>query len=166
MVKIMVMFMALCLTILCAACTTKPGGAGDVPRKVADQRLATYTPIRRVTYRNACGSNGPLTVCVDRITLSAAAAVVEARIRNSSPERYVQGAAREASVSLADNTGKTLAWSNGGPMEYPGLEERFVRFRMEGDFSGEPHRVLVNRIREKRKEQTDHGFSIVTLLGE
>lgn len=164
--RITVIFIALCLTMLCVACTTKPGGAGDTPKKVADQRLATYTPIRRLTYRNACGSEGPLTICVDRITLSESAALVEARIRNSSSERYVQGAAKEASVLLADNSGMTLAWSKVGPMEYPGTEEMVVHFRMEGHFSGEPYAVVLNSIRKKRTEHGGHGFSIVAMLGE
>ena len=166
MERISAMFMAICLTVLCPGCTAKPGDAGVKSRKVADQRLATYTPIRRLSYRNACGGEGPLTLCVERVTLSDSAALVEIRIRNMSQETYVQGTAGAASVFLADEAGIRLAWSSADLLEYPGQEERIVRFRMEGNLGGEPHAVMLNNIRRKSVQDAGHGFSVVATLGE
>lgn len=166
MERIAAIFIAAVLAASCAACTTKPGDAGIRTRKVADQRLAAYTPIRRLTYRNACGSDGALTICVDRINMSDTATLVEARVRNASPLLYLQGNMKEASVLLADDAGMTLVWGNGESMEYQGLEERVVHFRMEGHFSGEPTIFMLNNIRRKSPEHADRGFSIVARLGE
>jgi hypothetical protein len=166
MERIAVFIMAVVLAASCTACTTTPGDTGTRAGKVADQRLAAYTPIRRLTYRDVCGSEGPLTICVDRITLSDDAALVEARVRNASPQPYVQGDMKEASVILEDDTGMTLVWDNVGGTEYQGLEERVVRFRMEGHFSGEPAIIMVNNIRRKSSEPADRGFSLVARLGE
>ena len=154
------------LITLCAACTAPSGENGVRTGKIADQRLATYTPVRRLTYRNACGSEGPLTVCVDRITLSDTAALVEARITNRSAEGYVQSVVQGAAVMLTDNCGRTLAWSDGDIQEYPGSHEKAGRFRMEGHFSGDPYSVMVGNIRKITDNHADHGLSVVALLGE
>jgi hypothetical protein len=166
MERITAKFMAAVLAASCFACTTNSGDAGISSRKVADQRLAAYSPIRRLTYLNACGSEGPLTVCVDRITLSDSAALVEARIRNTSPQVYIQENMNEASVILADDAGKSLAWDNKESREYQGAEEKVLRFRMEGHFSGEPTILMMNNIRRKNLGRPDQGVSIAARLGE
>lgn len=166
MERIVAIFITAVLTASCAACTTKPKDVGIRPRKVADQRLAAYTPIRRLTYRDVCGSEGQLSICVDRISMSDSATLVEARIRNTSPQSYVQENMKKASVLLADDAGMTLVWDNWENMEYLGLQERVVHFRMEGHFSGEPTILMVNNIRRKSLEHVDRGFSIVARLRE
>jgi len=164
--RLVTILIAAVLAASCAACTTKAGETGIGARKVADQRLATYTPIRRLTYRNVCGSEGPLTICVDRINMSDTATLIEAKIRNSSPQPYLQAGMKEASVLLTDDTGMTLVWDNGESMEYRGLEERVAHFRMEGHFRGEPAILKVNNIRRKSPEHADQEFSIMVRLRE
>ncbi|MDD2853374.1 MAG: hypothetical protein PHY09_15930 [Desulfuromonadaceae bacterium] len=164
--KISTVLLVAVLTMLCAACTSPAGDGGVRSGKIGDQRLGAYTQIRRLTYRNVCGSGGPLTVCVDRITLSDSAVLVEARIKNAAPERYVQSAKEGTSILLADKSGRTLAWDGGYSMEYPGMKEKSVSFRMEGHFSEEPHAVMVNRIRKKTGDHADQGISVVALLEE
>lgn len=154
------------LVTACAACTTQPGTTGDRTKKVAEQRLAAYTPIRRLAYRDACGSDGPLTVCVDRISISDSAVLVEARIRNASPQPYLQGNRSGASVLLADETGMTLVGYNGEAMEFQGVKEKGVHFRMEGHFAGEPAIFMVNDIRKKGAAQADQAMSIMARLGD
>jgi len=163
---VQVKFIVLVMTMLCAACTTKPDAVGSTPKKVADQRLAAYTAIRRMSYRNACGSEGPLTICVDRITLSEGAALVDARVSNVSPERYLQGTAREGSVWLVDKNGKKLAVGNGETVGYPGDEEIAARFRLERYFKEEPHAVVLNRVRKRGSQPGVHDISITARLGE
>jgi hypothetical protein len=163
--KIVALLLVVALSIVCVACTTTPGGVGAQDRKVGDQRLTTYTPMRRLTYRNACGSEGALTVCIDRIIMSDSAVVVEARIKNGTPEKYVLNATDGASVLLADKAGRTLNWDGGNSTEYPGLKEKIVRFRMEGHFGEEPYAVMINGIK-KMDAQADHAISVVALLGE
>lgn len=164
--KIATALLAVVMTALCAACTAPPGDGGVRTGKISDQQLGAYTPIHRLTYRNACGSEGPLTVCVDRITLSDSAVLVEARIKNASPDTYVQSATQGVSVMLADNNGRTLARDGGNSTEYPGLKEKAVSFRMEGHFSGEPYAFMVNSFMKKSGDHTDHGLSVVAMLGE
>lgn len=166
MKKISTALLAVVLTTLCAACTSSPVDGGVRSGKIGDQRLGAYTQIRRLTYRNACGSEGALTVCVDRITLSDSAALVEARIRNAAPNGYVQSAKDGTSVMLADKSGRTLAWDGGNSAEFPGMKEKSVSFRMEGHFSEEPYAVMVNSIRKKAGDHADPGISVVAMLGE
>jgi len=166
MKKIAKVLFAVVLTTLCAACTSSQGDNGVRNGKIGDQRLGAYTQIRRLTYRNACGSEGPLTVCVDRITLSDSAALVEARINNVATEKYVQSPTEEASVLLADKSGRTLAWDGNIITEYPGMTEKAVSFRMEGHFSEEPYAIMVNNFRIKMGDHADHGISVVAMLGE
>lgn len=165
MKRIFVIASVVVLTGVCAACTTTPGDGGVKVGKIADQRLAAYTPIRRVTYRDVCSSEGPLTVCIDRISMSETSTLVEARIRNASPQPYLQGNMKEASVLLADDTGRSLIWENREPMEYQGLEERIVHFKMAGHFSGEPSILMMNNIKRKSPRDKGREFSIVARLG-
>ena len=160
------MVLVLVLVTACAACTTPPGTAGERTRKVAEQRLAAYTPIRRLAYRDACGSDGPLTVCVDRISISDSAVLVEARIRNASSQSYLQGNTGGTSVLLADDTGTMQVGYNGEAVEFQGVKERVVHFRMEGHFAGEPAIFTMNTIRKKGAAQADQAMSIMARLGE
>jgi len=159
-------FTAAVLAASCAACKTESGDAGGRPGKVADQRLATYSPIRRLTYRDVCGSEGPLTLCVDRVILSDNATLVEARVTNVSSQPYVSGNVEEATVLLANDTGMALVSNKGESMEFQGMQERAVRFKMEGPFGGEPATFIVNNIRRKSQQRTDPGFSVTVRLGQ
>jgi hypothetical protein len=165
MKKIATALLSVILITLSAACSPPAGGNGVRTGKISDQRLGVYTPIRRLTYRNACGSEWPLTVCVDRITLSDTTALVEARIKNAAPESYVQNATDDELVILADKNGRTLGWNSGKSTEYPGMKEKGVSFRMEGHFSGEPYAVMLNSIRRKTVGHTDQSLSVVAMLG-
>jgi hypothetical protein len=160
--KLNPILLAAVLTAICAACTTDPGDTRVGARKVADQRLATYTPLRRVTYRDACGSGGPLTVSVDRVIISDHAALVEARIKNSSSQPYLLGNSSGAAALLANDTGMTLAWNGGAAAEIPGLAETRHHFRMDGHFSGEPASFLVHA---RRKNQGEADGTILLAVG-
>lgn len=164
MVRIATIFMAAVLATSCTACTIEPRKTEIRHKKVAGQRLTAYTPVRRLIYSDVCGSEGPLTLCVNRLTLSDQAALVEARIKNTSSQPYVMGIMKEAAVLLADDTGMTLVWDKGEDMEFNALEERAVNFRMEGHFGGEPAIFMVDNIRKKSPEQANLGFSIMVRL--
>lgn len=154
------------LVALGAACTPPPGGTGGGEKRVMEQRLAAYTPIRRLTYRDACGSDGPLTICVERISIADSAALVEARISNASPQPYLQESPPGARALLADDAGMNLEWSNGVAMEYHGRKETIVHFRMEGHCAGNPARFMVNNIRMKGAAETNPGISLMVRLGD
>lgn len=160
------MLMAVVLVATCTACTTTPGNAEVRSNKVSEQRLAAYAPIRRLTYRDACGSEGALTVCVDRISISDSATLVEARIKNASRQPCFLEDTKAASVLLADGSGMTREWDNAGGMELKAGEERVARFRFEGRFSGEPAIFMVNNVRTKSVNQAGRGLSVVARLGE
>lgn len=128
----------------CVACTAESREAGGRPQKVSDQQLVAYTPIRRLAYRDACAGNGPLTFCVERITLSDRGAAVEGRITNSSPRTYLLGGQKETELLLADATGRSVLAGRAELTELPGWHERVVHLRMEGVFSGEPALLIAS----------------------
>jgi hypothetical protein len=150
------------IAVLPAGCTSKPGEPVMTGKKVTDQLLATYAPLRRLTYRDACGSEGTLTVCVDRITISDTATLVETRIRNSSKSPYFRGYASGATAVLtnaADETGSLIGGNAGGN---PQTGEMKVQFRMEGHFRGEPAALAVNG---SGKSAASGEFPVVVRLG-
>ena len=166
MKRIVIKFITGVLVAICSACTTSPQSAEVRPRKVVEQRLAAYTPLRRLTYRDACGSEGPLTICVDRISVSDTATLVETRVKNALSQPYLLEGAKESAVLLADDAGMIVESYQAWHREWQGLEERVVHFRLEGHFSGEPAIFTVKNIRRKSPEHADKGFFIVVRLGE
>lgn len=57
------------ITLILAAqgvgCSARLSGEAPATKKISEQHLSAYTPLRRLTYQNACGGNGPLSVCAD-----------------------------------------------------------------------------------------------------
>jgi len=141
--------MAAVVAATCVACTAESRKAGGHPQKVSDQQLVAYTPIRRLAYRDACAGNGPLTFCVERITLSDRGAAVEGRITNSSPRTYLLGGKLAAESLLADATGRSVLAGSADLTELPGWHERMVHLRMEGNFSGEPALLIASATEKK-----------------
>jgi hypothetical protein len=71
-----------------------------------------------------------------------------------------------SAVLLADDTGMTLEWDNREAVEYQGMKERVVHFRMEGQFNGEPAVFMVNNVSRKGTSHADLGISLMARLGE
>jgi hypothetical protein len=144
MKKVIAVCMAAAIAAPGAGCTAKPGDTVEATRKVSDQLLATYIPLRRLSYRNACGSEGVVTICVERISISDDTTLVEARIINASQSRYPLGNGSDDALILANDAGERLVWGSGKPGEYvkPGVVD--MRFRMAGHFTGEPASLTMN----------------------
>lgn len=130
--------MVLMLTTLLAGCNGKPKGDVPAARFVSEQRLATYSPLRRLTYRNVCRNAGALTFCVERISQSETAAVVELRISNRSGAPFRPENESIPYLLLSGSSGSFLQ----GPVEnlgpIPAFGEQYLYCRVDGHLSGEP----------------------------
>lgn len=163
-------FIACIVMVTAAGCTGKSGDSGVTGKKVADQRLAVYNSIRRLLYRDACGSAGPITICVDKIVISDTATVVETRVRNSSAQAYLDDNAGGAGVLRAAGTDEALQLhpERAGQSVGPG-ESRLV-FRVEDKFQGNPAVLAINKVvgiyAEGMPEQSNGGLSILVRLDE
>jgi hypothetical protein len=134
MKRLVSVFMAVAL--LFAGCHKEPVVNNKAGKKVADQLLNSYSPVRRLTYRDACGGDGALTVCVERISISDSATLVEVRVRNGNRFSYVLGGPG-GRVFLADADGETIAGDRVSERQLePG--EVPMLFRMSGRLRGEP----------------------------
>jgi len=147
--------------VLVAGCTTKTNEAGAATRKAADQRLATYNVIRRLTYKDACASEGPLSVCVERILTSENATVVEAKLKNRSSD--LREASSAAIIMLKSDGGETFKWVGGKPLPLK-QGETHVRFEMQGHLKGEPTSFVMSDIFSSITPGTHQRLSILVNL--
>lgn len=167
--RIAASFLAAIVFMASAGCTGKPEGVGTPGKKIADQRLATYSPIRRLTYRDACGSEGPITVCVDRIVVSDAATVIEARIRNASFHASPQAFAPKATLR-GERPGEALDLREGKPGAALEPGERKAVFMADGHFEGNPVAITLSDFARpegsEKLEPSHDSLSIVVQLEE
>lgn len=141
--RIMESIMVLMLIATVAGCNYKPAGHDPVLQKVSEQRLATYNPLRRLTYRNACRNAGALTVCVERISQSETAALVELRITNRSDAAYQPENDSAPSLHLSSSSGSFLQGSLENPSPIPAFGEKYLYCKLDGMLSGELKAVVL-----------------------
>ncbi|MFP5214093.1 MAG: hypothetical protein ACLGPL_12020 [Acidobacteriota bacterium] len=155
-----------------SGCTESSREAVVPAGKVSDQQLTVYGTQRRLSYKDTCGNNGPLAVCVDRIAISETSTVIEARVRNSTQSAYSYGYTSDAPVALVNERGATLLH----PSEnHSAIKERFepgetpVKFSLAGRLEGEPAIFSLNGIQLPDEARTNlvqgDEFSIQVRLG-
>jgi hypothetical protein len=137
-----IVWAAAAIAALGAGCTPRPQGKGATPRKVGDQLLAVYTPLRRLSYRNACGSSRDITICVDRISISDSVTLVETRLSNASRSGFSLTTTDEAAILVNQAGERVVGESRDGKYLRPG--DTTMRFRLEGHLAGEPAALTVN----------------------
>lgn len=157
------------LVVSLGGCSVKSKEAEAVNKKVADQHLVTYNPVRRLIYRNACATEGPITVCVEKIIVSETGTFVETSMKNSSKNTYSFGNGSRASAFLTNEGGEKLEWAKDGSGTYlePG-EKAAVLFRMGGHLKGEPATFLLSGIgtvqAEGSSNQLEKEYSLLVEL--
>ena len=160
---------ATCLSFIICGCTTSPTDPGKTGGKASDQMLAEYSYVRRLTYRGASGSNGPITARVERIMMSDAKTFVETTISNSSRKSYELGNAAGSPARLKSDAGETLPGVDTGPGKTLEPGNTVVRFMMEGHLKGKPASLTLDvRGRppvEERPVRHATEFPIVVMLG-
>jgi hypothetical protein len=134
---LIVLFIVVLNISMIVGCTTKSDEAGVTTKKVAEQRLVTYDTIRRLIYKDACGSEGPLSICVERILISGTATVVEAKIKNVSSYSYLNGGVSTAMILLKSDSNEKISCVNDKPLSLKSGETN-IKFQMQGHFKGEP----------------------------
>ena len=149
MIRIISSTMALMLTALLAGCNGKPTEDAPAVRFVSVQRLATYSPLKRLTYRNVCRDAGTLTFCVERISLSDTAAVVELRIINRSGELYRPEKERTPVLLLSSSDGTFMQGRVDSLAPIAALGEKYLYCRVDGRLSGELKTVLIEDARNR-----------------
>ena len=153
------------VVLLIAALT----GCSDVPdpmmKNVSEQLLVTYSPVRRLTYRNACGENGPIRICVERITTSDAAVLLELRINNRLTTTYQSLNASEPEILLASGNGAFLTGKLPLLQPIPASGEMNLYCRLDGQLSGELKMLVVDNVAAGSLAQKNHNFKIAIDLG-
>lgn len=163
MKRLIVMFVAGLNAAMIFGCTTKTDEAGAATKKVADQRLATYNAIRRLTYKNACGSEGALSICVERILTSETATVVEAKVKNTSSYSYLNGGTSTATILLRSDANETLRCVGDKTFSLKSGETD-IKFQMQGQLKGEPTVFIMSDISHPATEQNNKDLSILVNL--
>lgn len=136
----------LAVFLSCIGCHQRPVPAERAGKKVADQLLALYTPMRRLSYQDACGGDGGLTICVDRISVTDAATLVEARIKNGTGFSYSLGGTGSGKAVLAGSDGGKVGWEGGTPERHLDPGESLLHFKMDGRLAGEPVLLTIQGI--------------------
>lgn len=146
--KTIAIFLAVMISVIVAGCVEKSGPAQTerTGKKVVDQRLNVYSSIRRLSYRDACGRNGPITICVDGIVISDTATVIETRITNSSPQTYSNGNVPRVAVLRGVEPGERLDAIEQWPCEPVQPGERRLLFRADRHFEGDPMALSIDDI--------------------
>lgn len=141
-------FLAVMTSVIAAGCMEKSGPAQTerMGKKVADRRLNVYSSVRRLSYRDACGRNGPITICVDGIVISDAATIIETRITNSSPQAYSNGNVPRVAVLRGMDPSERLDAIEERPCEPVQPGERRLLFRADRHFEGDPMALSVDDI--------------------
>jgi hypothetical protein len=159
--------MALVVTaamVVYAGCPRRLKQSGPALMEGAGRQATTGS----FTYREACGSQGPVTVCVDEITRSGADTLVSARIRNFSAGAYQHGYPSKAAVLLTDDANDELELAEVKSAEHLGAGDARLKFRMGGHLAGTPHTLTVQNIRkypiDKPPYQLEKQFSLVVQL--
>lgn len=127
-------------------CSAESTGNTQAIKKVSEQQLSTYTTLRRISYRNTCGSEGLISVCVERITISDNAAMLEMRIINSSPESYVPGRDNPPSLLLTSSGGNVLKGRVVNLEQIPSSGEKYFYCKLDGNITGNPKELIIATI--------------------
>lgn len=121
-----------------AGCSEQTSAREGGGKKVSEQILVNYTPLRRISYRDTCGESRLLRVCVERITLSETAALLELRVTNRSAVPYLPGKSGEQpSVQLASSSGALLSGTIAHLGTVPSAGEKYLYCSIDGQMSGE-----------------------------
>lgn len=132
--------------LTCVGCHQRPVPTERSVKKVADQVLAVYTPLRRLSYRDTCAGDGEFSVCVDRISVTDTATLVEARVKNGTPFSYSIGGAGCVNAVLTGSDGGKVTWEDGKPPRHLDPGESHLRFKMDGRLAGEPVLLTIQGI--------------------
>jgi hypothetical protein len=141
------LFIALPIVILLAAPLTNTSLVLKSPGIRAPRQIGMDSPEREYSFKQACGSEGPITICVENITQSAKYTLVTARIRNNSESAYLHGYPSKESVFLEDESHEAIELVEVSPVEFLGPGECVLLFRLAGSLSGRPARLTVHNIR-------------------
>lgn len=150
--------------LLLTGCNSNPHKTAQVPRKTSDQKLGVYTPLRRLTYAGACGSDGPLSISVRRIIVSEQATVVEVKAKNLSSHPYLLRSESGASAVLRTTDNETLAWNGGRSTLAVKSGDSDMQFRMEGVLQGEPVAFQLKNLTPSSKFQKQDVSIVVKLV--
>lgn len=162
---IIVRMIILILAAQAFGCSSKPAGNDPATVKVSEQRLSTYTPLRRLSYRNACGSNGPITLCVERITISENAALLEMRIHNSSERPYVLGNGSPPSLLLTNSGGSALKGQIEKLEQIPASAAKHLCCKLDGNITGKLKELNMEDIAATHHPQGKRYNKITVALG-
>lgn len=141
--KIMLLGIIMILVAVGMGCSSGTKGSGPEVAQVREQQLAVYMPLRRFSYKNTCGGDGSINVCVERITLSDTAAHVELRISSNSGRPSLPMKAAALPLLIKSSAGTQLyGWT-----ESVGRDSisggRLCQCRLEGQLLGKPQEMIV-----------------------
>lgn len=143
MIRIISSTMVLMLTALLSGCNGKPTEDAPAVRLVSVQRLATYSPLKRLTYHNVCRDAGTLTFCVERISQSESAVVVELRIINRSGVVHQPEKGSAISLRLSNSNGSFLEGLLEELVPIPAFGEKYLYCRLDGRLNGDLAAVIL-----------------------